>query len=185
MGKTVEYKGYVIESAPRYLAAWAKWQLRILIAFDGHRGVPTRECSSEILFATEQEADSRGIALAQRLIDGKVADLSVTDLETADRDSTFPQVQFRTTFPTSRKLKGRGVLLDLSTDGSRIQSSVTVEPGVWLELRLYVPDLNKTLMVESARVQWVSGQIFGVAFVRITEREQQRLGQVIMSLMGG
>jgi len=56
--------------------------------------------------------------------------------------------------------------------------------GVWLELRIHVPDLERPLMVESATVQWVSGQTFGLAFFRITEPERQRLEQVIGDLSG-
>jgi len=37
-------------------------------------------------------------------------------------------------------------------------------------------------MIDAASVQWVSGQTFGLAFVRITETEQQRLEQVISDL---
>jgi hypothetical protein len=40
-------------------------------------------------------------------------------------------------------------------------------------------------MIEAANVQWVSGRTFGLAFFRITETEQQRLGQVIEHLMEG
>ena len=38
-------------------------------------------------------------------------------------------------------------------------------------------------MVNAASVQWVSGQIFGLAFFWITDAEKQRLGQVINDLM--
>jgi hypothetical protein len=92
-------------------------------------------------------------------------------------------VQFRTTFSGSTKLEGTGVMLDLSTGGCRIESPVTVEPGFSLELRIHVPDLDWPLMIEAASVQWVSGQIFGLAFFRITETEHQRLGQLISDLM--
>ena len=74
-------------------------------------------------------------------------------------------------------------MLDLSTGGCRIESPVTVEPGVSLELRIYAPDIEWPLMIEAASVQWVSGQIFGLAFFQIKETEQQRLGQVISDLM--
>jgi hypothetical protein len=185
MGRTVEYRGYAIESAPRYVPEWEKWQLRILVSFDGHRGVQTRECSSEILYATEQEAEIRGIALAQRLIDGKVAGWTVADLEVVDQPDTFPRVQFRTTSPTPMKLEGRGVLLDLSTDGCRVKSPVTVEPGVTLGLHIFVPDLNLTLMVEAASVRWVSGQIFGLAFVRVGQTEQELLNEAVVDLSDG
>ena len=37
-------------------------------------------------------------------------------------------------------------------------------------------------MIEAATVQWVSGQTFGLAFLRMMESEQQRLEQVIRNL---
>ena len=54
-----------------------------------------------------------------------------------------------------------------------------------MELRIYVPDLEWPLMIEAANVQWVSGQTFGLAFFRIRETEQLRLGQVIGDLKEG
>ena len=186
MEKTVEYQGYTIESAPHHLVDGEKWGLRIFISVDDHRGVRTREFSADVVYATEQEADIHGIAFGQRLIDGKVEGRSVTDMKTTDR-RTPPRlrVQFRTTFSASSKLEGMGIMLDLSTGGCRIESPVTVEPGVSLELRIYAPNVEWPLMVEAASVQWVSGQTFGLAFFRITEAEHQRLGQVINDLMKG
>jgi len=186
MGKTVEYQGYTIQSAPHHLADGEKWQLRTFISVDDHRGVKAREFSADVLYATEQEADIHGIAFGQRLIDGKVEGRSVTDMKTVDRRATPRlRVQFRTTFTGSTKLEGTGVMLDLSTGGCRIESPVTLEPGLLLELRIYVPDLEWPLMIEAANVQWVSGQTFGLAFFRIRETEQQRLGQVIGDLKEG
>lgn len=186
MGKTVEYQGYTIQSAPHHLADGEKWQLRTFISVDDHRGVKAREFSADVLYATEQEADIHGIAFGQRLIDGKVEGRSVMDMKTVDRRATPRlRVQFRTTFSGSTKLEGTGVMLDLSTGGCRIESPVTLEPGLLLELRIYVPDLEWPLMIEAANVQWVSGQTFGLAFFRIRETEQQRLGQVIGDLKEG
>ncbi|MEO6112507.1 MAG: PilZ domain-containing protein [Nitrospiraceae bacterium] len=184
MAKTVEYEGYTIQSAPHYQTDWEKWRLCISISLEDHRGVRTREFSSEVLYATEQEADIHGTTFGQRLIDGKVEGQSVIDIKTEDRRETPRlRVQFRTTFSGSTKLEGTGVMLDLSTGGCRIESPVTVEPGFSLELRIHVPDLEWPLMIEAASVQWVRGQIFGLAFFRITEPEQQRLEQVISDLM--
>jgi len=184
MEKTVEYEGYTIQSAPQHLADGETWRLRIFISFEDHRGVKAREFSADVVYATEQEADIHGIAFGQRLIDGKVEGQSVMDMKTTDRRATPRlRVQFRTTFSGSTKLEGTGVMLDLSMGGCRIESPVTVEPGFSLELRIHVPDLEWPLMIEAANVQWVSGQIFGLAFFRITEPEQQRLGQVISDLM--
>ena len=55
-------------------------------------------------------------------------------------------------------------------------------PGLSLELRVHVPGLEWPLMIDGADVQWVSGQVAGLAFVRIRPTEQQRLDQVITNL---
>jgi hypothetical protein len=186
MGKTVEYQGYKILSAPHYRADGENWRRHIVISLEDHRGYRSREFSSNIVYATEQEADIHGIAFGQRLIDEKVEGRSVMDMKMADRRATPRlRVQFRTTFSDSTKVEGTGHLLDLSTGGCRLESQVTVELGISLELRIYVPGLEWPLMIEAANVKWVSGQIFGLAFVRLTDTEHQRVGQLIKDLMEG
>ncbi len=183
MAKTVEYEGYTIQSVPHYQTDSEQWRLRIFISFKDHRGVRTREFSSEVLYATEQEADIHGATFGQRLIDGKVEGQSILEMRTEERRA-MPRlrVQFRTTFSDSTKLEGAGNMLDLSMGGCRIESPVLMVPRFSLELRIHVPDLEWPLMIDAASVQWVSGQTFGLAFVRITETEQQRLEQVISDL---
>ena len=56
-----------------------------------------------------------------------------------------------------------------------IETPVTVEPGLSLELRIIAPHIGLPLMIEGATVQWVSVQTFGLAFFRMTETERQRL----------
>ena len=186
MGKIVEYQGYKIQSSPHHPADGETWRLRIFISLDDHRVARTREFSSAVVYATEQEADTHGIAFGQRLIDGNVEGRSVTDMKMADRRAAPRlRVQFRSTFSDSTKVDGTGLLLDLSTGGCRIESQVTVEPGISLELRIYVPDLEWPLMIEAASVQWVSDQIFGLAFFRLTDSEHQRLERVIKDRMEG
>jgi hypothetical protein len=186
MAKTVEYQGYTIQSAPHHPAGGDKWRLRIFISLEGRRGVRTGEFSADALYATEQEADIHGITFGQRLIEGKVEGQSVMDMKMPDRRATPRfRVQFRSTLSASTKLEGTGVMLDLSTRGCRIESPVTVEPGVSLKLSIYVPDLDWPLMIDAASVQWVSGQIFGLAFFRIRDAEHTRLEQVIRDLMEG
>ena len=184
MAKTVEYEGYTIQSAPRYVQEEEKWQLRIVISFKVPQGDRTQEFSSDVLYATEQEADIHGTTFGQRLIDGKVEGQSVTDMKTEDRRA-MPRlrVQFRTTFSDASKLEGSGTMRDLSRGGCRIESPVTVVPGFSMELRIHVPELEWPIMIDAARVQWVGGLMFGVAFSRLRETEQQRLEQVIKALM--
>ena len=187
MEKTVEYQGYRIQSAPFHLADGEKeWRLRIFISFEQHGGVKTREFSPDVVYATEQEAEIHGITFGQLLIDGKVEGRSIMDMRMEDRRAMpLLRVQFRTTFSGSTKLKGTGVVQDLSTCGCRIESPVTVELGVSLELRVYVTGFGWPLMIEAAKVQWVSGQIFGLAFFRTKDTEHQRLELVLRDLMEG
>ena len=105
------------------------------------------------------------------------------DMKTEDRRATPRfRVQFRTTVSGHTKTEGTGTMLDLSTGGCRLESPLTLEPGLALELRVYVPGLEWPLMIDGAHVQWVSGQIVGLAFFRISQPEQQRLDQVITDL---
>ena len=186
MAKTVEYEGFTIESAPHHVVEDETWRLRIFISVEDDRGVRTREFSAEGMYATEQEADIHGTTFGQRLIDGKVQGQSVMDMKTTDRRA-MPRLrmQFRPTFSSSATQEGTGIMLDLSRGGCRIESPVTVEPGMSVELRIYAPDIEWPLMIDAASVQWVSGQTFGVAFSRMTDTEHQRLGQVVSDLMEG
>lgn len=184
MGTTIEYKGYSVESVPHLDTNGGKWRIHVFISVQQPSGIQTREFSAEALYATELEADIHGIAFGQRIIDGKVVGRTVWDMKSQNRRVT-PRfnVQFRTTFCAPPALDGMGSLLDLSAGGCRVESAVLLTPGSTLELRIYAPDLEWPLMIEVATVQWASGQTFGLAFFRITESEQQRLEQVISSLM--
>ena len=93
------------------------------------------------------------------------------------------RVQFRTTFAGASNLEGAGNMLDLSPGGCRIESPVTLVPGFSVELRIHVPDLDGPIMIDRASVQWVSGLMFGVAFLRLKEDERQRLEQLIQHLI--
>jgi len=81
MDKTILYEGYAILSSPRYVAESGKWQLCIVISIRPHGGVKPRTFSSEVLYATEQEADLQGIEFGQRVIDGKVEGHSVANMK--------------------------------------------------------------------------------------------------------
>jgi hypothetical protein len=64
------------------------------------------------LYKTEQEADIHGIALGQRLIDGKVEGRSVTDLKTQDRRRRHASVCNSTPrFRLPRNSKGQALCL--------------------------------------------------------------------------
>jgi hypothetical protein len=183
MSTTVHYQGYSIQSTPKYHPDWQKWQIRIFIAMESAAGVRTRKFESDVLYATEQEANVHGIAYGQRVIDGKAEGQSVADMKGANRRATPRlRVQFRTTFSNVDRVEGIGAMLDLSAGGCRIESAVQVHSGETLELRIYVPDVEWPLMVDAATVQWVSDRMFGLAFFRMPEPERQRLEAVLEKL---
>lgn len=156
----------------------------IVISFEQPSGVKSREFSTDVMYATQQETDIHGIAFGQRLIGGKVEGQSVMDMKTEDRRATPRfRVQFRTTLSDPSKTEWMGMLLDLSTSGCRLESPLLLlAPGLALELRVQVPGLEWLLMIDGAHVQWVSGQIAGLAFFQIRQTEQQRLDEVLTNL---
>ena len=183
MSNTVLYEGYAIQSSPRYLDEWEKWQLCIVISFKQHGTMNPREFSSEVLYMTEQEADFHGIVFGQHLIDGKVEGSSVADMKVEKRRGVRRfRVQFPTTVSDHTKHEVLGLMLDLSLGGCRLKSQWTMTPGITLVLRVQVPGLERPLVIDGAHVQWVRGQLAGMAFARISKTEQQRLEKVIADL---
>jgi len=183
MDKTILYEGYAILSSPRYVAESEKWQLRIVISIRPHGGVKPRTFSSDVLYATEQEAELQGIDFGQHIIDGKVEGHSVANMKMENRRAT-PRFhgQFHTMVSGPTKTEGTGIMLDLSAGGCQLESSLTIARGQLLELRVAVPGLESPLIIDGARVQWVSGRLIGLAFVRIRKTERQRLDRVIADL---
>ena len=63
-----------------------------------------------------------------------------------------------------------------------MESQWTMTPGITVELRVQVPGLERPLVIDGAHVQWVRGQLVGLAFVRVRKTEQQRLERVLADL---
>ncbi|MDF0667238.1 MAG: PilZ domain-containing protein [Nitrospira sp.] len=106
-------------------------------------------------------------------------DLKVEDQRSAPRVG----VQFRAMLSGSAQPEGTGLILDLSGGGCRLESPLLMSPGLSLELRIAVPGLDWALMIDGADVQWVNEETAGLTFVRIRETEQQRLDDVMATLL--
>ncbi len=91
------------------------------------------------------------------------------------------RVHFHPTLSPASQLGGTGILQDLSTFGCRIESPVPMIPDLSVMLRIEVPDWGSPLIIKAARVQWVRGHTFWLGAFQTTERERQRLRQVIMN----
>ena len=63
-----------------------------------------------------------------------------------------------------------------------MESQLPLPPGITVELQIQVPGLERPVVIDGAHVQWVKGQVVGLAFVRIRKTEQQRLEKVIADL---
>ncbi len=183
MGQTVQYQGFNIRSSPRYAAEWNKWAMEISISAVHSSDTRSQKFSGDVLYASEAEADHQGIAFGRRVIDGKVPGQCVDDLKAADRRTTPRfRVQFRTTFAGTTKVEGTGVVLDLSLGGARVESGLAPQLGARLELRIYASGQGWPLMVDGATVQWVRGQVFGLAFNHMKDTERTRLENVLATL---
>ncbi len=117
-------------------------------------------------------------------IDGKVERQSVMNLKVEEkRTATRVTVQFQAMVSGSVESEGTGIILDLSRSGCRLESPLLMLPGLSLEVRIAVPSLEWALMIDGADVQWADEDRAGLAFVRIRETEQQRLSDVMTTLL--
>jgi hypothetical protein len=64
MDKTVEYQGYTIQSAPYHLANREKWQIRIFVFVEDHRGVRTANSQPMSCMRRSRKLISTGSPLA-------------------------------------------------------------------------------------------------------------------------
>ena len=77
----------------------------------------------------------------------------------------------------SREVEGEA--LDVSLGGARIESSLVVQPGRQIAVKLIVPGDDTPILIEQASVQWVVDQTFGVRFVDVRQEEMDELEQLI------
>ena len=77
MSRGVIYKRYSITSSPAQDPATSQWRLNISISVENEGKTISKAYWMPITYSTEAEADIHGIAFGQRIIDGKVAGLSL------------------------------------------------------------------------------------------------------------
>ena len=76
---------------------------------------------------------------------------------------------------------GEGTVLNLSVPGCAVHSRNRVQPGSYLEMRMFVPDTMSPLRVGLAKVRWSEGRKFGVEFIQMPGEDQVRLGRLVKS----
>ena len=93
-------------------------------------------------------------------------------------------VRFQLTF-SGREVSGEGTVVNLSRKGCSMETDTPIPHGEILRLRIYERDGRPLFEIEVAVVRFIAEQSVGIEFVRIQEREMQRLVGVIEDLCVG
>jgi len=87
-------------------------------------------------------------------------------------------LRFLVTLTTSSQ-SGEGWLLDLTSPGGLIESSVPVQKGQSLQLKLFLPGLESPLVIMLGMVRWTKGKQFGVEFIKMDESNRLALARLM------
>lgn len=83
------------------------------------------------------------------------------------------------------ELSERGVIVDLSFGGCKVESLACVLPGDFLGMLIEVPGRDVPLEVELCAVRWSVGRTFGVEFIRMQASQQALLKRLLAKLETG
>lgn len=72
-----------------------------------------------------------------------------------------------------------GETIDLSAGGAKFASSLPVELGKQVTVKLFIPGIDTPIEIEHAQVQWIHDQMFGVRFLEVRQQELDELEQLI------
>ena len=99
--------------------------------------------------------------------------------------------RFRVQFPISFSgddIAGEGTVLHISKRGWKatiVTSTLSVQQGTYLKLRLSLPDQAPPMDVDSAAVRWAQGREFGLEFLIMGSEDEERLDRFVASLEKG
>jgi PilZ domain len=107
-------------------------------------------------------------------------ELSQADASQQDRRGRRITLSCRLFFFGDDDFEGEAKILDVSTNGCSVESSIDVTVGMILKLSLFLPDFKWPLRVDQAIVRWVDGNQFGLEFTNIRLAQRERLRGLIM-----
>ena len=106
--------------------------------------------------------------------------LDQTDENQQDRRGRRIALSCRLFFFGDDDFEGEAKVLDVSTNGCSVESSIDVTVGMLLKLSLFLPDFKWPLRVDQAIVRWIDGKQFGLEFSSIRLAQRERLRSLIM-----
>ncbi|MDE3042703.1 MAG: hypothetical protein KGJ82_19330 [Nitrospirota bacterium] len=77
MSRTILYRQHSIKSAPKLLRNERRWKVEIHIWWEEHGAITFKSFTFDLMYSTEAEADTHGIAFGQEIIDGNVPGVSL------------------------------------------------------------------------------------------------------------
>ena len=96
--------------------------------------------------------------------------------EKAWKDRCVPRIPLQASISyLTPEIMAKGLVIDVSREGLRIESQEPVHIGMRLALVLYLSNDKEPVMIEDATVQWAIGTHFGVKFVKSSTNAKARL----------
>ena len=84
-----------------------------------------------------------------------------------------------TTMYLGKDFAGQGILRELSPEGCHMLGNYPVTLGDVLSLRISFPTPLTPIWIKDARVKWVDGMEFGVAFTMLDESAAEHLENLL------
>jgi c-di-GMP-binding flagellar brake protein YcgR len=85
------------------------------------------------------------------------------------------KVHYQVSLSTSSTAAGDGKLLDLSTEGCRMECAGGLSVNTFLSLRLLLASEKPPVLVDLAAVRWVRDHYCGIKFLSIQPTQLRRL----------
>ena len=73
---------------------------------------------------------------------------------------------------------GQGQVLDLTTPGCMLETTLAVKVGDRIQLKCFLPG-HQPLCVSEGFVRWIKGSRCGVEFVKMSEKDRRLLNQFV------
>lgn len=84
---------------------------------------------------------------------------------------------------SGHEVNGEGHSTDLNVTGCSVESIHGLSPGIYLTLRIYLPDAAQPVNVTLARVRWTNETSFGVEFIQLPHNDQLRLNELTLDTL--
>ncbi len=80
-------------------------------------------------------------------------------------------------------IHGKGIVINLSSIGCGVASDTKVQERAYLYVRVFLPDHDVPMKIELAAVVWAKEGIFGLEFIRMQPKAQERLQQFVLEMI--